>query len=453
MTELTRRDFLGRGAAAAGALLLSGAPKARAASGTFDGTIRVATLGYDLLPPIVSRAERELGLRILVEYVTADRLNRLVWQEPAAFDILSGWSYVINPLWPSGNLQPVEIAKVSHWNEISPLLKLGKLRPGDRRCSYGQGDAAFRRLYLDPERSGRWKSAAGTTPELEGLVVQWADSKTGLPVGPEPRFCTGVPSSFNFDSFGYNEHVIRKRPEELSWAELLNSRWRGRVALLNDPFVGFQDAGNAARAAGLVRIRDLGDPTRREIDLLFKLLTALKRRKLFHGLWSDWDTATNWMRSRDVVIESMWAVSISPLQVLRFPVRQAAPREGYRAFAGFYSISNAVTDPAKLRACYDFINWWNSGYAGAEMLRSGYLNAVEATSRRFMPADEYAYWLEGKPAARNYKSPSGDIVARKGQVRDGGPFTRRACRIASWNSWPREAGHLQQRWYEFASTF
>ena len=159
------------------------------------------------------------------------------------------------------------------------------------------------------------------------------------------------------------------------------------------------------------------------------------------------------MKSGDVVIESMWAVTISPLQALGFPVRQAAPREGYRAFAGVYSISSAVTDPAKLRACYDFINWWHSGYAGAEMLRSDYLNAVEATSRRFMPADEYAYWLEGKPAARNYKGPSGDLVVRKGQMRDGGPFTRRACRIASWNSWPREADHLQQRWYEFASTF
>ena len=60
-------------------------------------------------------------------------------------------------------------------------------------------------------------------------------------------------------------------------------------------------------------------------------------------------------------------------QALGFPVRQAAPREGYRAFACFYSISSAVTDPAKLRACYDFLNWWNSGFAGAEMLRFDYL--------------------------------------------------------------------------------
>ena len=113
----------------------------------------------------------------------------------------------------------------------------------------------------------------------------------------------------------------------------------------------------------------------------------------------------------------------------------------------------AAAGALALRACSDFLNWWNAGYAGAEMLRFNYVNAVQATSRRFMPADEYAYWLEGKPAARSYKSPAGDIVARRGDVRDGGAFTRRACRIANWNSWSREVDHLHQRWFEFASTF
>jgi hypothetical protein len=168
VTELTRRELLARGAAAAGTLALSGAPSARASSATFDGTLRIATLGYDVLPTVVSRAEKELGLRILYEFdPDVDTMNRLVWQEPAAFDILSGWNHMINTQWPSGNLKPVEIARIQAWNEISPLYKLGRLRPADRRCTYGQGDAAFRRLYLDPERSGRWKSAAGTPPELE----------------------------------------------------------------------------------------------------------------------------------------------------------------------------------------------------------------------------------------------------------------------------------------------
>ncbi len=447
--------MLERGATAAGALAVSGAPAARAASGAFDGTIRISTLGTEFPGAVQSRAEKELGLRIFLDFRTnaSFTFNRLVRQEPAAFDILAGYGYLVSPEWPSGNLQPVEIAKITRWQEISPLLKLGTLRPGDPRCRYGQGDAAFRRLYLDPERSGRWRSPARIRPELEGLVVQWTDEKTGLPVGPEPRFCTGVPNAFNFDSFGYNARVIRKQPEELSWAELLNRKWRGRVALLNEPFLGLQDAGNAARAAGLVRIRDLGDPTRREIDVLFKVLTRLSRRKHFHGLWSDYVTPADWMKSGDVVIESIWAASISPLAALGTPVRQAAPREGYRAYAGNFSISNAVTDPARLRACYDFINWWHTGYAGAETLRLGYFPAVAAPSRRFMSGDEYAYWLEGKPAARSYRNPSGDIVARKGHVADGGPFARRACRIASWNSWPKEADLLQERWSEFASTF
>ena len=65
-----------------------------------------------------------------------------------------------------------------------------------------------------------------------------------------------MPGVFNFDSFGYNENVLGKRPEELSWAELFNGKWRGRVALAGEPLVSLQDAGNAARAAGLVRIRD-----------------------------------------------------------------------------------------------------------------------------------------------------------------------------------------------------
>ncbi len=217
--------------------------------------------------------------------------------------------------------------------------------------------------------------------------------------------------------------------------------------------VGLQDAGNAARAAGLVRIRDLGDPTRNEIDSLVKLLLAYQRKKQFHGIWFASQTAGDWMRSGRVVIESMWAFTISPLSALGFPVRQAAPREGYRAWAGTYSISNTVTDPDRLRACHEFINWWHSGYAGSVMLRGGYYNPVEATSRFFMPPDEYAYWVEGRPAPRDYKGPFGDVVVRKGQTRDGGSFSRRACRIASWNSWPRETEYLSRRWGEFVSAF
>jgi hypothetical protein len=63
---LTRRQLLERGAAAAGALALSGgASSANAASPTFDGTIRVLGLGYDLIDPIRKQAEQDLGMRVV----------------------------------------------------------------------------------------------------------------------------------------------------------------------------------------------------------------------------------------------------------------------------------------------------------------------------------------------------------------------------------------------------
>jgi putative spermidine/putrescine transport system substrate-binding protein len=157
------------------------------------------------------------------------------------------------------------------------------------------------------------------------------------------------------------------------------------------------------------------------------------------------------MRSGQVVIQSMFANLIASLAALGFPVRQTAPPEGYRAFAGMLSISSEVTDPARLGACYDFLNWWYSGFAGSVLLREGYYNPVQATSRRFMAPGEYAYWVDGKPADRNYRGPFGDVSVRKSRVRDGGAYTSRACRISVWNTHARE--YVQKRWNEFELSF
>jgi putative spermidine/putrescine transport system substrate-binding protein len=445
---LTRRGFVARALGAAGTLATAGRAKAAPA---FDGTIRVANIGYDLLEPIRKRAEKDLGFSIASTVETLPQLERWVRQVPGTYDVFAGAQEQIRPLWAAGGLQPVEIAAIDRWREVAPLFKLGKLRPGDPRCTYGQGAAGFRVLYVDPDRSGRWRSASGTPRQLDGLIVEWADETTGRPVGQEPRFCAGVPHVFNFDSLGYNARVIRKRPEQVSWAELFNSRWGGRVALVSGSDIGMLDAANAARAAGLVGIRDLGDLTNREADTLVKLLLAYKKRGHFFNIAEDFFQPADWMRHGEVVIESMFAISIAQLAALGFPVRQAAPPEGYRAFSGMLSISSEVRDRAKLKACYDFINWWQSGFAGSVLMRDGYYNAVQATSRRFVAPGEYAYWIEGKPADRNYAGPFGDVSVREGQTRDGGSFARRACRISVWNTRARE--YVAKRWNEFELSF
>jgi putative spermidine/putrescine transport system substrate-binding protein len=289
--------------------------------------------------------------------------------------------------------------------------------------------------------------------QLERLFVQWVDESTGKPVGPEPRFCSGVPGTFNFDSFGYRADILRKRPEELSWAELLNRRWRGRVTLISDPQVGLQDTANAVQAARLMKFGDLADPTRREIDRLVKLLLRYRKQGQFFKIWSAYSDAEEWMKAGRVVVGSMFALQIASLAAANVPVRQAVPREGYRAFAGLLSISSAVRDPRKLAACYEFLNWWHSGFAGAKNLQEGYYTAVQATSRPFMAPGEYAYWIEGKRADRAYPGPFGDKSIPKGRVRDGGSLAQRACRISSWNTTPPQFPYLLERWQQFLSTF
>jgi putative spermidine/putrescine transport system substrate-binding protein len=451
---LTRRELIERGAAAAGALALAKAPSAHAASTTFDGTLRVLGLGYDLIDPIRKQAEQDLGMKIVSTAVDPSTIQRLVRQEPGAFDILSCFQIDIAEFWATGNLKPVEIERLEHWQSVTPLYKLGRASPGDVRCKVGQGDAAFRRLYVDPDRSGRWPSAPGTPPGTEDLLVQWMDERTGKRAGPQPRFCTGVPSTFNFESFSYNTKILGKQPAELSWAELLNPRWRGRVGLNNiEARVGLQDAANIVQSARLMRFGDLGDPTRKEIDRLVKLLLAYRKRGQFFKLWTQYGEPIAWMKAGKVVVCGMDSAQNSSLAALDVPVRSAAPPEGYRAFAGVLSISAAVTDPTRLDACYAFLNWWHSGFAGSVLLRQSFYSAVQATSRRFVAPGEYAYWIEGKPADRTYPGPFGDKSVQKGRVRDGGSFSRRACRLSSWTSTPRQYQYFLERWQQFVTSF
>jgi putative spermidine/putrescine transport system substrate-binding protein len=451
MTPLTRRDLLLGSAAAVGALATRPS-RAVAASAAFDGEIRMLGIAYDDLDSIRKRALRDLGFPVVYTSGFQADVDRLVRQQPASFDILSTYARDVTGVWTTGSAQPVEIARIQRWRDVTPLYKLGRARPRTR-CVYGQGDAAFRRLYLDPDRSGRWPSPAHMPARDRRLFVQWVDEPSGKPVGPEPRFCTGVPGSFNFDSFGYRADILRKRPEELSWAELLNRRWRGRVALLNDPQVGLQDTANAVQAAGLIKFGDLGDPTRREIDRLVKILLRYRKQGQFFNVWSAYPDPEKWMRAGQVVVGSLFALQIATLAAAKVPVRQAVPREGYRAFAGLLSISSAVRDPRKLDACYEFLNWWHSGFAGAKLLQEGYYSAVQATSRRFMAPGEYAYWIEGRRADRAYPGPFGDKSVPKGGVREGGSLAQRACRISSWNSTPTQFPYFLERWQHFLSTF
>src|SRR5205814_9710079 len=101
------------------------------------------------------------------------------------------------------------------------------------------------------------------------------------------------------------------------------------------------------------------------------------------------------------------------------------PRKGgYRAWAAGFGVPKSVTGK-KADAVYEFINWFLDGWAGAYLNRQGYYSAVLETAKAKMEAYEWAYWMEGKPATSDIKSPNGDLLAKAGATRDGGSYEQR----------------------------
>jgi len=447
--ELMRRGVAVAGAVAAGGALAGSAGAARSSSGQYTGTIRVTGLGVDLIDPIKKQAEKDLGFKLEFNATDGPTMVQRGITQPGSFDVFSGYQSQIEPMWPAGGFQALDSRKIKHWSQIQALFKKGKSQPS-ARCTVGDGDAAFRNLYFDPDKSGKWPGSADTVSQLRKEIVVWADDKgSGKTKGPEPRWVTNVPQNFNFDSIGYNTKVIPVAPEKISWAELFNKKWKGKVALLKDPGVALQDAGFAAEASGLMKFKDVGNMTKPEIDRLMKVMLKLKKDGQFRAFWLTFNESVNLMQSGEVVLESMWSPAVSLLQSQQFPVRYAAPPEGFRAWAAGEMISSKVTDPAKLQACYDYINWWHEGKAGATMMRQGYYIAVQQTSRKYVTKGEWDFWIMGKPAPTALADPFGGKSIKPGTVRDGGSFLKRSCRIRSWNSYFQEGEYLTQRWNDF----
>jgi putative spermidine/putrescine transport system substrate-binding protein len=367
--------------------------------------------------------------------------------------VFSGYSYQYDQAWPSGNFHAEEIAKFPFWADMNAIMKQGKVDPASTTCTYGDGDAPFRGLYVDPEATGNWPSSSETPSELHGTIVSWVDESTGETVGDEPAYTVGAPGAiFNMDSMGYNADVIQLEPNEVDWPELLNANYKGRVALLNDPGIGLQDGANAAVAAGLMeRPASFGNMTKEEIDAITKIMLDYKQKGQFRAFWTTFDESVNFMASGEVVIESMWSPAVALLVAQGQNVRYAAPPSGFRGWCGNLSISKeAESDPSLLQACYDYINWWYSGEPAAIMMRQGYYNSVQETSRQFVEPEEWDFWIEGAAAAKDLPGITGQVGdIKQGQVRDGGSFTDRACNYSSWNSYFEENEYQIQRWNEF----
>ncbi|WP_226579582.1 ABC transporter substrate-binding protein [Acuticoccus sediminis] len=417
---LNRRKFL-YGATATTALAASSNLFSPAVHAQDPVTLRYLGTAVNQSAEIAAKVKEDLGITIEYIPVTTDEVTRRVVTQPNTFDLVDIEYMSLKNVVPTGNLKGMDTKKIKESDNITTLFTEGTI---DGKAVGDQGTAPKKVIWLPGESA-----------------KTFADEPTG--------FMSLIPTVYNADTLGIRPDLIG-RPIE-SWAELLNPEFKGKASILNIPSIGIMDAALVVEALGKHKYEDKGNMTRDEIDLTVDTLIEAKRSGQFRALWQDFNESVNLMASGEVVIQSMWSPAVTAVRTQGIPCIYQPLKEGYRAWAAGFGLP-ATAEGKKLDAAYDFINWFLSGWAGAFLNRQGYYSAVLSTAKANMEPYEWAYWMEGKPAEQDIMSPSGQLLAKTGETRDGGSYEERLGAISCWNAVMDENVYMVRKWNEFVAS-
>jgi putative spermidine/putrescine transport system substrate-binding protein len=413
--HLTRRRVL-LGAASATGLTLGRLPAVHAADPV---TLRIAGTGVNQFKELADKAKDELGFTIQYTSLVSDDVVKRAVTQTSSFDLLDTEYWMLKKIVPSGNLRGIDTKKIKYYDQIVPIFTQGKLPDGKPVAM--QGISPIKVAYLTAEKS----------KEFSKVPSQWM---------------TVIPTVYNADTLGIRPDLI-KEPIN-SWAQLLDPQFKGKAAILDIPSIGIMDAAMASEATGKVKYVDKGNMTTKEIDQTIAVMTEAKKAGQFRAFWKDFNESVNLMASGEVVIQSMWSPAVTKVRQMGVACKYQPLKEGYRAWAAGLGVP-AHLDGKTLDAAYEFINWYLSGWVGAFLNRQGYYTAVLDTAKKFMSADEWNYWMEGKPATGDIVSPTGEKIESAGAVRDGGSFDERMGHVSVWNTVMDEDRYMVRKWNEF----
>jgi len=381
-------------------------------------TLRYLGTAVNQSKEIAQKVKADLGLVIEYIPVTTDEVAKRIITQPNSFDVVDAEYFQLRKLIPSGNLLGMDAKRIKYSDKITPVFTKGQVAG---KTIGDQGTAPKKVFYLEGPTSTKFAAAP----------TQWI---------------TLIPTVYNADTLGIRPDLI-KRPIA-SWAELLNSEFKGKAAILNIPSIGIMDAAMVVESLGAYKYRDKGNMTKPEIDRTIKTLIDAKKAGQFRAFWKDFNESVNLMASGEVVIQSMWSPAVTKVRSMGVPCIYQPLKEGYRAWAAGFGLPKTLTGK-KLDGSYEFINWFLSGWAGAFLNRQGYYSAVLETAKANMEPYEWAYWMEGKPAEKDIKAPDGTLLEKAGTVRDGGSYEARMGAVACWNAVMDENDYMVRKWNEF----
>jgi len=422
MQSPSRRRFLKNSAAvAAGATIGSGAITGFPsiwAQNIKNVTLRQFGTGVSNINAIADKCKEDLGITLQMTALDSDSVAQRAVTQPNSFDIADIEYWVCKKVFPAGNMQPMDTKKIKYYDKIVPIFTTGKLTPDS-------------------------EIAQGTAPHTVGFTkgkdsVEFADQETD--------WMTLIPTIYNADTLGIRPDLVG-RPIT-NWKDLLDPAFKGKASILNISAIGIMDAAMVCESMGEIKYGDKGNMTKEEIDKTMAILTEAKKAGQFRAFWKSFDESVNLMASGEVVIQSMWSPAVAAVRAKGIPCKYQPLEEGYRAWGGGIGLAKHLSG-LELDAAYEYINWYLSGWVGAYLNRQGYYSACLDTAKEYMSPEEWAFWMEGKPAAEDILSPEGKVMEKAGTVRDGGSFYERMGSVACWNAVMDENKYMVRKWNEF----
>jgi putative spermidine/putrescine transport system substrate-binding protein len=418
---VSRRQVLKGSAAAVGLAAGSGAitgfPTIWAQSNI---TLRQFGTGVSNLNAIADRCKQDLGITLQMTALDSDAVAQRAVTQPDSYDIADIEYWICKKVFPAGVMQPMDTNKIKYFDKIVPIFITGKLTPGST-------------------------IAQGTAPHTVGFV----EGKTSTKFAKEPtQWMTMIPTIYNADTLGIRPDLVGRPITH--WKDIMDPAFKGKTAILNIPSIGIMDAAMICESAGVLKYGDKGNMTKAEIDKTIAFLTDAKKAGQFRAFWKSFDESVNLMASGEVIIQSMWSPAVTAVKSKGIPCVYQPLAEGYRAWGGGLGLAKHLSG-AKLDAAYEYINWYLSGWVGAYLNRQGYYSAVLDTAKGNMTPDEWAFWMEGKPAKSDITNPDGKVMEKVGSVRDGGSFEERMGRVACWNAVMDEDRYMVRKWNEFVA--
>jgi putative spermidine/putrescine transport system substrate-binding protein len=418
--SLSRRALL-KGAAAtagaAGSFAVTGFPTIWAQN-IRDVVLRQFGTGVSNLNAIAEKVKADLGITLQMTALDSDAVAQRAVTQPQSYDVADIEYWICKKVFPAGVLQPMDVRRLRFYDKIVPIFTTGRLTPQSN-------------------------IAQGTAPHTVSFVT--AQNATTFARQPT-QWMTMIPTIYNADTLGIRPDLVGRPITK--WKDIMDPAFRGKTSILNIPSIGIMDAAMIAESAGEIHYRDKGNMTRAEIDRTIAMLTRLKRAGQFRAFWRSFDESVNLMASGEVVIQSMWSPAVAAVRSRGIQCIYQPLEEGYRAWGGGLGLAKHLTG-IKLDAAYEYINWYLSGWCGAYLNRQGYYSAVLDTARTNMSADEWGFWMEGRPAQGDILAPDGRVMERAGAVRDGGSFQERMGKVACWNSVMDEDRYMVRKWNEF----